>query len=105
VCHGQVRDGAGHGDIRLRMQPCYGSYDVLQAGLTVCTPVFNTLLRLTAQDGASTATLEDMLEDALNRGVLLFNPTECTGYPLPGCSSCMLVCLDTVTCTRCCPTN
>ena len=43
---------------------------VLQAGLTVCTPVFNTLLRLTAQDGASAATLEDMLEDALNRGIL-----------------------------------
>ena len=43
---------------------------VLQAGLTVCTPVLNTLLRLTAQDGASAATLEDMLEDALNRGFL-----------------------------------
>ena len=39
--------------------------------MTVCTPVFNTLLRLTAEDGASAATLEDMLEDALNRGALL----------------------------------
>ena len=41
---------------------------MVQAGLTVCTPVFNTLLRLTALDSASTAVLEDMLEAALDRG-------------------------------------
>ena len=44
------------------------SVQVVQAGLTVSTPVFDTLLRLTALDGASTDMLENMLEAALDRG-------------------------------------
>ena len=41
---------------------------VRQVGIPVSSPVFDTLLRLTASSGATSETLEDMLEDALTRG-------------------------------------